>query len=123
MGKNEKGEMDVPPGDTSRVGWYRNGTVPGKTGSAVIAAHVFAAFSKLADLAVGSDVYVITEKNERLHFVVRGTEEYALADVSNTHLFNRHDAKRLNLITCAGEFIPSMDTYDRRRIVYTELVD
>lgn len=123
LGKNAKGEMDVPSGETDNVGWYRNGTVPGTYGSAVIAAHVFAAFSELQDLAPGSDVYIITDKNERLHFVVEDAKEYALEQVSAQHLFNRRDAKRLNLITCAGRFIPSIDTYNRRLIVYTKLVD
>lgn len=123
LGVNAKGEMDVPDGGTDNVGWYRKGTIPGKVGSAVIAAHVFAAFSELNQLSAGSDIYIVTEKNERLHFVVQDAKEYALADVSPAHLFNRKDARRLNLITCAGQFIPSMDTYSRRLIVYATLVD
>lgn len=122
LGVNAKGEMDVPGGETDNVGWYKRGTVPGKTGSAVIAAHVFAAFAKLDQLSAGSDIYIVTEKNERLHFVVQDSKEYALAEVSPAHLFNRKDARRLNLITCAGQFIPSIDTYNRRLIVYATLV-
>src|SRR6185312_1320562 len=60
VGTNAKGEMDVPPGNTSEVGWYDGGTVPGTVGSAVIDAHVFAAFSKLQKIKMGSDIYVTT---------------------------------------------------------------
>src|SRR4051812_30102627 len=33
MGVNSKGELDVPSGSTKDVGWYKDGTVPGDTGS------------------------------------------------------------------------------------------
>ncbi|MDB5224979.1 MAG: hypothetical protein JWO43_601 [Candidatus Adlerbacteria bacterium] len=123
VGLNNKGEMAVPDGDTNDVGWYKNGTLPGDTGSAVFDAHVFAAFAPLAKLAVGSSIYVTTEQGATLHFIVEETKTYALKDVSADHLFNRTDAKRLNLITCAGQLTPDHSTYDHRLIVYAVLAE
>ncbi len=122
VGQNSKGEMDVPSGETNYVGWYQKGTVPGKTGSAVFAAHVFAAFSDLDRVPVGADIYVDTNGGERLHFVVEAAKTYELGSISSQTLFNRKDDQRLNLITCAGTFVKSLDTYDHRLVVYATLV-
>ena len=120
VGVNSKGEMDVPDGQTNEVGWYGGGTVPGNIGSAVLDAHVFAAFSKLNKVKVGSDIYV-TEGTHTLHFVVSQVQTYALSALSPQTLFARADARRLNLITCAGTYVPSIGTYDHRLVVYATL--
>jgi len=122
VGLNSKGEMDVPAGNTRDVGWYMGGTVPGTLGSAVIDAHVFAAFSKLRNIKVGNSIYVETDNGQKLHFVVSEMHTYALADVPADILFNRADTERLNLITCAGSLTPDHTTYDHRLVVYATLV-
>jgi sortase A len=122
VGVNAKGEMDVPSGKTKQAGWYKFGTIPGETGSAVLDAHVYAAFSNLKKLNVGDSVYVNTESGKQLHFRVIETTVYPLAQVPLQRLFNRDDGRYLNLITCAGTFIRKTGTYDHRLIVYTELV-
>lgn len=122
VGQNDKGEMDVPSGKSDDVGWYKYGTMPGKIGSAVIDAHVYAAFSQLKYLPVGGDVYVVTMDGTKLHFVVADSRVYELSELSSKMLFGRKDAKRLNLITCAGAFVQSMGTYSHRLVVYTTFV-
>ncbi len=121
VGLNDKGEMDVPSGATNKVGWYQYGTVPGDVGSAVIDAHVFAAFAALKNIKTGSSVYVKTAAGKTLHFVVSDVRLYALAAVPGDTLFNRADATRLNLITCAGKLTPDHKTYDHRLVVYAVL--
>lgn len=123
VGVNKKGEMDVPDGNTNDVGWYQHGTKPGEMGSAVLDAHVYAAFSELKDLSIGSDVYVVTETGEHLHFKVTERQVYPLAKMSADDLFNRNDAKRINLITCAGKFRYALNTYDHRLVVSAVLVE
>lgn len=123
VGVNTKGEMDVPSGRTNNVGWYKNGTLPGKEGSAVLDAHVYAAFSNLHKLKVGDDVYVEDERGTKLHFRVTAMQTYALKEVPLQKLFNRSGDSYLNLITCAGTFMPAQGTYSHRLIVYTTLVD
>lgn len=123
VGLTSNGDMAVPPGNTGEVGWYAAGTVPGQAGSAVMDAHVFAAFKNLHDLKVGSDLYVLTETGATLHFKVTEMDDYPLAEVPAQRLFNTADGKYLNLITCAGSFVPSQNTYDHRLVVYSVLVN
>jgi sortase A len=122
VGLNARGEMDVPAGTTNNVGWYQFGTVPGQIGSAVLDAHVFAAFSKLKYLKTGSMITIETSDGKTLEFKVTDSEVYKLTDVPLQLLFSRNDTRRLNLITCAGNLVPDRSTYDHRLIVYTKLV-
>jgi sortase (surface protein transpeptidase) len=123
VGANAKGAMVVPSGASKSVGWYKNGVVPGQTGSAVIDAHVFAAFSKLKYLKSGADVYVTMTDGATLHFVVSDAQTYALAALSSKQqLFRPTQSADLNLITCAGSLTKDRSTYDHRLVVYTTLV-
>jgi LPXTG-site transpeptidase (sortase) family protein len=123
VGLNEKGEMDVPDGKSKNVGWYEYGTVPGETGSAVMDAHVYAAFKNLKYAKIGDDVYVEMSDGRKLHFVVAHSMLYKKDEVPRELLFTWNDDERLNLITCAGRWSRALDTYDHRLIVYTTLVD
>jgi sortase A len=122
-GVTSDGEMDVPSGSTKNVGWYQPGTIPGDVGSAVIGAHVYAAFSKLRYLKAGSNIYVEAADHTTLHFVVKKVATYKLSELSAEELFNRTDGKHLNLITCAGTFVRSSGTYDHRLVVWADLVE
>lgn len=124
VGVNEKGEMAVPSGTSNYVGWYKYGTRPGDEGSAVMDAHVFAAFSGLSQLRVGSDIYV-KEGDATLHFVVRSTQTYLLSAMDLPvvkSIFNQTGGRYLNLITCAGTLTPDHSTYDHRLVIRAELV-
>ncbi len=122
MGLNDKGEMDVPEGTSPNVGWYKHGTIPGNVGSAVIDAHVFAAFEELRNLKVGEEVIVENADGTRLSFTVDDSEVYRLGELSSGQLFSRRDARRLNLITCAGDPTADGSTYTHRLVVYTTLI-
>ena len=117
MGLTTGGAMDVPNGKTNNVGWYAAGTLPGEQGSAVLDAHVFAAFKNLSKLKVGDDIYVIAQDGAVQHFVAAEREVTALAQVSAQKLFARDDAQRLNLITCAGALTKDHSTYTHRLII------
>lgn len=123
MGLNAVGEMAVPSGRTNDVGWYAAGTVPGDIGSAVLDAHVFAAFKDLGRVPVGADIYVIMASGARLHFRVRSAVTYPISKVPLNSLFNGNDGRYLNLITCAGKLTPDHSTYDHRRIVSASFVE
>ncbi len=123
VGLTASGDMGVPSGKTQNIGWYQAGPVPGTVGSAVLDAHVFAAFSNLKNMSVGDDVYVTMDNGTTLHFRVTDMETYTLAAIPLERLFNDASGKHLNLITCAGTYIPAAGTYDHRLIVYTTLVE
>lgn len=122
MGVNNAGELDVPSGNTNDVGWYAKGVAPGNIGSAVMDAHVYAAFSKLDEVALGDDIYVDMQDGERLHFVVKRSQVYKLAELSPDELFNADNGRYLHLITCAGELKDDSSTYTHRLVVFAELV-
>lgn len=122
VGLNEKGEMDVPDGNTSDVGWYKYGTIPGNIGSAVIDAHVYAAFEDLRSLKVGQSVIIENANGERLEFTVDDSRVYKLGELTSGMLFGKRDTRRLNLITCAGEPTADGSSYTHRLVVYTKIV-
>jgi LPXTG-site transpeptidase (sortase) family protein len=123
MGVLKNGELAVPSGSTNNVGWYAAGTLPGQIGSAVLDAHVFAAFKNLHSLSAGDDIYVTDADGTVLHFKVETTEVFKLGNLSANYLFSRTDAKRLTLITCAGQLTPDHSTYTHRLVVSAVLVD
>ncbi len=120
VGINKKGEMDVPDGSTMNVGWYRGGPKPGEVGSAVLDAHVFAAFKNLRYVKVGEEIVVETTEGTRLRFVVEDSRVYKLSELTPQMLFGQNDGRRLHLITCAGT--PVGDTYSHRLVVYARYV-
>lgn len=122
MGIAADGTLDVPSPRSTQVGWYQDGTVPGDTGSAVFDAHVVAAFKNLHKVKAGEDVYVTTTASTTLHFKIESTQTYKLSDLSPQLLFSQNDAKRLNLITCAGVNLGG-GNYSERFVVFAVLVD
>lgn len=123
VGVTANGEMDVPDGKTKNVGWYRYGTIPGDVGSAVMDAHVYAAFKNLRNVKIGDDIYVVNMRGEKLHFRVTDSRVYEFDKLPLEHIFANSDGRHLNFITCARKFIPSLNTYSHRLVVYTELVE
>lgn len=122
VGSNSKGEMVVPSGKSNHVGWYKDGVVPGETGTAVLDAHVFAAFKNLSRLSTGSDIFIYMKSGKILHFITVASNLYSLSNLSPYTLFAPTMAKQINLITCAGSLTPDHMTYDHRLIVSAKLV-
>ncbi|OGG53941.1 hypothetical protein A3H16_02875 [Candidatus Kaiserbacteria bacterium RIFCSPLOWO2_12_FULL_53_8] len=126
VGINAAGNMQTPDNYTD-VGWYKYGTVPGYSGSAVIDGHVdnglalAGVFKHLGDIELGDDVYIITQGGSKLHFVVTGIELYPYSDAPTDLIFGQNYAPRLNLITCAGTWVAGKKTYSERLVVFTQL--
>ncbi len=123
MGLTQEGDLDVPDGTTNNVGWYAKGTVPGEMGSAVLDAHVYAAFSNLDEVRKGDIIYIAMKDGATREFKVTGSKVFKLSELSSEELFNQKGGRYLHLITCAGELTPDKSTYTHRLVVYAELVD
>lgn len=123
MGLTKEGNLDVPSGTTNNVGWYASGTVPGEKGAAVLDAHVFAAFSRLHEVAQGDDIYVSMSDGTTRRFAVTRTKVYELSELTSKELFEEKGGKFLHLITCAGELTPDRSTYTHRLVVYATLAE
>lgn len=124
---NGNGEMGIPTNFTD-VAWYNGGPRPGMPGNAVIDGHLDgkyirrAVFYNLGNLKPGNLVEVIDASGTTLQFrVVRlATYDY---NATTTDVFAGDASKAgLNLITCGGSWIKSQKLYDKRVVVFTELV-
>ncbi len=127
VGINADGDM-ATPGNFTDVGWYKYGTVPGFVGSAVMDGHVDnglsrnGVFKHLSELKAGEDIYVDTASSSVLHYIVREVVSYPTDQVPAERIFTAKDSARLNLITCDGVWVKDAKDYDRRLVVYAELV-
>jgi LPXTG-site transpeptidase (sortase) family protein len=125
VGLNEQGEMAVPD-DPFRVGWYHHSGQPGQKGSLVIGGHLDsttgpAIFYRLSEIRIG-DRIVIHDQFERSYtYEVVGKEAYFEEDFPRQEVFAVNDKKRLNLITCQGNYNKTTGRYDKRIVIYSEL--
>jgi sortase (surface protein transpeptidase) len=109
------------------VGWYDVGTQPGEPGSAVIDGHLDrpggypAVFWNLRYLHPGDSVLVQTAKGQTLTFRVLRVVYYPPQEAPLQAIFGNSGGKYLNLITCAGDWIPSQHQTTLRLVVYTVL--
>lgn len=129
VGLQADGDLDTPqkhPLDD--VGWYNMGPLPGARGSAVIDGHLNrpggapAVFWYLKNLHIGDDVTVISRKGKTLHFRVTHIQAYQPQNAPLQAIFGDMSGNYLNLITCAGYWIPSEHQTTQRLVVYTSLV-
>ncbi len=110
------------------VGWFVSGTQPGGQGSAVIDGHLDrpggypAVFWKLRDMQVGERVMVVSASGKTLNFEVTRVAFYAPQAAPIQAIFGNSGGAYLNLITCAGDWIPSQHQTTLRQVVYTTLI-
>ncbi len=110
------------------VGWYNQGPRPGEQGSAVIDGHVDrpgnspAVFGRLRNLHKGDEVQVVDSAGKTLHFRVTDVAYYTPQNAPLQNIFGNTGGKYLNLITCAGDWIPSQNQTTLRLVVYTTLI-
>ncbi len=110
------------------VGWYSNGPRPGEAGSAVIDGHLDrpggypAVFWYLRNVQVGEMIMVVDANGKTLHFRVTRTAAYPPLEAPLQEIFGDTGGTYLNLITCAGTWIPSQHQTTLRLVVYTTLV-
>ncbi len=128
VGIDKQGHMATPQGNPwDNVGWYQAGTVPGQPGSAVIDGHLDrpggspAVFWNLHKLHEGDEVLVQDGKGHTLRFRVYKVETYTPDGAPVKQIFSDTSGIYLNLITCAGQWIPEQQQTSHRLVVYTKL--
>ena len=128
LGIQANGDLATPtqsPWDD--VGWYKLGPHPGERGSAVIDGHLdrpggsWAVFWRLSDMRVGDEVLVVNGAGKTLHFRVTRMAFYAPQAAPLQDIFGNGGGIYLNLLTCAGDWIPSEKQTTLRLVVYTSL--
>lgn len=109
------------------VGWYQTGPVPGQRGSAVIDGHLDrpggypAIFWRLRELHAGDTVIIMNSQGKAIHFHVTQVAFYAPQAAPLQEIFGNGGGTYLNLITCAGDWIPDQHQTTQRLVVYTTL--
>lgn len=127
LGLEPDGKMDVPD-NYEEVGWYSLGAAPGQVGNAVLGAHVdngssiSGVFKNLKKLEIGEDIYTTDKEGRKLHFKVTKIKTYDYQTRDTSEVFGNNGKSQLVLITCYGTFLPSEGTYDKRLIVFAELI-
>ncbi len=128
VGVQNDGDMDVPNHNPwTDVGWYEFGTFPGDQGSAVIDGHLDrpggspAIFWNLNKLHVGDIIKIFTGM-QTLRFQVRAIHYYQPQDAPLPKIFGDRAGNYLNLVTCAGTWIPAIHQTTLRLVVYTQLL-
>jgi LPXTG-site transpeptidase (sortase) family protein len=126
VGLTADGNMDTPKSAVD-VAWYKLGPKPGDVGNAVIAGHIntrysaHGVFEHLEDLAAGDTVSVVTKGGDTLKFRVTG-KKFLPYDAPSSEVFGTSSGRHLNLITCAGTWQADKHVYDKRLVIFTELV-
>ncbi len=110
------------------VGWYSNGPRPGQAGSAVIDGHLDrpggypAVFWDLRKVQAGETIMIVDAMGKTLRFRVTHTASYAPQDAPVQEIFGDTGGTYLNLITCAGTWIPTQHQTTLRLVIYTTLI-
>lgn len=126
VGLDAQGNMGVPKRVADTV-WYKLGTRPGERGAAVIAGHLDtvtgapSVFWDLKNLKQGDIIIVSDDKNKQYEFAVTEIKVYPFDKVPLKEIFGATDAKRLNLITCVGEWDKGSSNYSNRLVVYAKM--
>jgi LPXTG-site transpeptidase (sortase) family protein len=126
-GITSAGKMEAPKDDYGTT-WYKYGYRPGEKGNAVIAGHYDdrwgrpSTFGHLKDLKIGDSVFVTTADGAKLEFRVTKIAEYDYYEKKLSEVFGPSETAHLNLITCHGSWLPTKKVYEKRLIVFTELV-
>jgi LPXTG-site transpeptidase (sortase) family protein len=125
LGLTSEGNMDMTS-STKNVAWYNLGPRPGEIGSAVIGGHYGypapAVFRNLQNLTAGDMVYVKGNNGEIKKFVVREIRIYEATDIVSEIFFSDDGKAHLNIVTCNSAWIASLQTYDKRLVVFTDMV-
>ncbi len=125
VGLTASGNMDMISSITN-VAWYSLGAKPGETGTAVMGGHYAESpkyvFHNLENLKVGDSVYVTDASGNQQQFIVRQKKIYGKDEIVPEVFTTGDDKAHLNLIACNGTFIPALGTYDKRLVVFTDLV-
>ena len=123
VGVEPNGEYEVPI--ASEIGWYRFGSAPGEAGSAVLAGHIAydgenGVFSELASVEVGSTVEIVLDDGSTVTYEIVELETYEKTALPFDDIFSETGDDRVVLITCGGEFNPSLRSYESNVVAYAQ---
>lgn len=125
VGVTPQGAMEVP-NNTVDVGWFKLGSIPGEKGSAVIAGHFdgkngeTGVFTNLDKLKAGDKLYIEDDSGITTTFVVRESRIYNQGYAEE--VFSLNDGAHLNLVTCDGVWDGAKKSYNKRLVVFADII-
>ena len=117
VGLTSTNAIDVHP---SLVGWWNDSAQPGNPGTVFLDGHNPGVFSKLPSITTGTQISIIKSNSEVFNYTVVHTETVWLEGINMRKALSTYGgaSEGLNIMTCAGTFIPSRNTTDQRFVVY-----
>jgi hypothetical protein len=121
VGLEDDGSLEIP--DETEIGWYRYGSVPGRAGSTVLAAHVswngsLGPFHDLGRLEPGATVDILLDDGSTRTYEVVERTMYHKDQLPTERIWRTAGDETLVLITCGGDFNPEIHRYRHNIVVY-----
>lgn len=127
VGLDSSGAVGTPS-NTNDTSWYTGSAKPGVAGATLIDGHVSSlnyhgVFHDLKNLVPGDSIQIIRGDGKILNYSVVTTRYYDNDNVDMSAVLSSITPGKsgLNLITCAGKFIPGTITFSQRVVVFAEL--
>lgn len=127
IGLTPEGAVGAPK-SAHTVSWFTKGPRPGQPGNSVISGHSGiwgssnqSIFDNLPTLNKGDAVYITDDSGIRRAFKVVRAKVYGKNEIV-PEIFASAGISKVNIITCYGTWLPHEETYDRRLVIFTELV-
>ncbi len=121
---NSKNELQAPYGIYD-AGWYTSSALPGQNGAMLVDGHsgigkTHGIFHDLSKLTVGDQITITRGDGQTFTYKVAKTAIVDAAKVDMGSLLVSQDTAKpgLNLITCAGDWIPGTFSLKQRALVY-----
>lgn len=121
IGLDVDGALEIP--DATEIGWYRYGATAGSPGSTVLAAHVTwngrtGPFFELGALEPDAEIEVQLDDGTSRWYRVVERAVYAKDELPRERIWRNSGPETLVLITCGGDFNPSVRSYRENVVVY-----
>lgn len=117
VGTTSTNNIDVPAG--MQVGRWTGSATPGSPGAVFLDGHVDGVFARLHTLTVGQSISVSYGGQAYTYRAIhKEVVQLAGIDMRRALSVMGYATEGLNIMTCAGTYIPSMGTYDQRLVIY-----
>lgn len=119
VGLTAGGAVDTPA-NLWQAAWFNGSARPNSGGAVFIDGHSPGVFQNLGSLGVGSIISLSLADGSVINYQVVANEYTPLSDVKMWRVLSKAygGSEGLNIMTCAGTYVPSLGTYDHRTTVF-----
>lgn len=133
MGVKKNGELDTPV-NIHDSGWYEKSSLPGSGyGAVLMDGHnggptKGGIFENLPNMKIGAAITIERGDGNKVNYKVAETKTYTLDELNNGGMQEMMKSvepskEGLNIISCTGNWVPRMQTYDKRIVVRAVVSD